>query len=61
MVREFAKYVFGNHGATMIIADPSPDNLRAVRCYQKAGFEAVGPTETPDGVALLMVKKREAP
>ena len=32
-----------------------PENARAIRCYEKAGFRRVGEVDTPDGRALLMV------
>ena len=34
---------------------PSPSNLRAIRCYEKAGFERQGTVTTPDGPAVYMV------
>ena len=33
---------------TKIQTDPSPSNLRAIRCYEKAGFERQGTVTTPD-------------
>ncbi|MEH2505042.1 aminoglycoside 6'-N-acetyltransferase [Bradyrhizobium sp. AZCC 1578] len=44
------------HGAPRIVTDPDPANTRAVRAYEKAGFEKVGMVDTPDGPALLMVR-----
>jgi len=43
-------------GAPRIVTDPDPENARAVRAYQKAGFEKAGMVDTPDGPALLMVR-----
>jgi aminoglycoside 6'-N-acetyltransferase len=43
-------------GAPRIIIDPHPNNARAVRAYEKAGFEKVRMIDTPDGPALLMVR-----
>ncbi len=40
--------------------DPSPSNLRAIRCYEKAGFERQGTVTTPDGPAVYMVQTRQA-
>ncbi|MEH2530630.1 aminoglycoside 6'-N-acetyltransferase [Bradyrhizobium sp. AZCC 1588] len=45
------------NGAPRIVTDPDPANTRAVRAYEKAGFEKVGMVDTPDGPALLMVRK----
>jgi aminoglycoside 6'-N-acetyltransferase len=43
-------------GAPRIITDPDPANARAVRAYEKAGFEKIHLVDTPDGIALLMVR-----
>ena len=43
-------------GVPRIVTDPDPANTRAVRAYQKAGFEKAGMVDTPDGPALLMVR-----
>jgi aminoglycoside 6'-N-acetyltransferase len=44
------------NGAPRIVTDPDPANTRAVRAYQKAGFERAGMVDTLDGPALLMVR-----
>ena len=42
-------------GAPAIGTDPHPDNARAIRAYEKAGFViASAPLDTPWGRALLM-------
>jgi aminoglycoside 6'-N-acetyltransferase len=43
-------------GAPRIVTDPDPANARAIRAYEKAGFEKSGMVDTPDGPALLMVR-----
>lgn len=58
MVRAFVQRLFSDPAVTRIQTDPSPENRRAIRCYEKAGFHAVGEVDTPDGVALLMVCER---
>jgi aminoglycoside 6'-N-acetyltransferase len=45
-------------GTPRIVTDPNPANGRAVRAYEKAGFEKDRMVETPDGPALLMVRNR---
>lgn len=46
-------------GAPAVGTDPHPDNLRAHRAYEKAGFTAVsGPVETRWGRAILMERWR---
>jgi AacA4 family aminoglycoside N(6')-acetyltransferase len=41
-----------------IQTDPDPANLRAIRCYEKAGFAALRTIVTPDGPALYMRRER---
>ena len=43
-------------GAPRVITDPDPANGRAIRAYEKAGFVRDRMVETPDGIALLMVR-----
>lgn len=46
-------------GAPAIGTDPHPDNARAIRAYEKAGFKAVtGPVDTRWGRAILMERRR---
>ena len=45
-------------GLPCVVTDPDPENARAIRAYEKAGFEKRGLVETPDGRALLMVRGR---
>ena len=40
---------------TEVFIDPEPENIRAVRCYEKAGFRTVG-TITDDGAECLLMK-----
>lgn len=60
MVRAFASMLFDDPSATEIRVDPRPENLRAIRCYEKVGFERRGRITTPDGPALMMVLSRPA-
>jgi aminoglycoside 6'-N-acetyltransferase len=43
-------------GVPRMVTDPDPSNARAIRAYEKAGFEKVQLVDTPDGIALLMVR-----
>jgi aminoglycoside 6'-N-acetyltransferase len=43
-------------GLPRMATDPDPENPRAIRAYEKAGFEKVRLVDTPDGIALLMVR-----
>ena len=42
-------------GTPRVVTDPAPTNVRAVRAYEKAGFQKDRLVDTPDGRALLMV------
>jgi aminoglycoside 6'-N-acetyltransferase len=54
-IRAFIGRVLAN-GAPRVITDPDPANARAVRAYEKAGFERVRLVDTSEGTALLMVR-----
>ena len=54
MIRAFVARLFGDPAVTVVQTDPDPANLRAIRCYEAAGFRRVGRVATPDGDALLM-------
>jgi aminoglycoside 6'-N-acetyltransferase len=43
-------------GTPRMVTDPDPNNLRAMRAYENAGFVRVGMVDTPDGPSLLMVR-----
>jgi aminoglycoside 6'-N-acetyltransferase len=43
-------------GTPRVLTDPSPANTRAIRAYEKAGFDSGRVVCTPDGEALLMVR-----
>ncbi|MEO7036130.1 MAG: GNAT family N-acetyltransferase [Polyangiaceae bacterium] len=58
MVRQFVARLFEDTRVTQVQSDPAPDNARAIRAYEKAGFRREGVVTTPDGSALLMVVKR---
>lgn len=58
MVRAFVERLFVDPAVTQVQTDPDPANPRAIRCYVKAGFEAVRELTTPDGAALLMIHPR---
>ena len=54
MIRAFLRKTFEDAAVTVVQTDPSPANIRAIRCYEAAGFARVGIVQTPDGEALLM-------
>lgn len=58
-IRQHVARLFAE-GAPCVVTDPDPDNARAIRAYEKAGFtrdENGGLRETPWGRCLLMVAK----
>ena len=59
LVRAFVDLLLADPAVTRVQVDPAPDNARAIRCYEKAGFRSVGVVDTPDGPALLMRRERE--
>ena len=55
VLQHFIRYFEKEHKVAKWIIDVSPENPRAIRCYEKAGFKRTGPVDTPDGKAELMV------
>lgn len=60
LVRALVETLFKDPEVTKIQTDPSPSNLRAIRCYEKAGFVRQKTVATPDGPAVYMVQTRQA-
>jgi aminoglycoside 6'-N-acetyltransferase len=54
-IRQFVDALLRS-GTPRVVTDPDPANSRAVRAYEKAGFERNRLVDTPDGPALLMVR-----
>jgi aminoglycoside 6'-N-acetyltransferase len=59
-IRAFAQRILAD-GAPRVVIDPDPANVRAIRCYEKAGFRATTVVDTPDGPALLMIRDATQP
>ncbi len=54
-VKEFIKYLKNlEPELTTVIVDPEPDNIAAIRCYEKVGFKNVGLYDTAHGKAQLL-------
>lgn len=60
LVNQFVQRLFRDPAIWKIQVDPDPANLRAIRCYEKAGFHRVETITTPDGPVLLMALERPA-
>lgn len=62
MMKEFIQFLFQNPLIKKIITEADPNNLRAKRCYEKAGFHEMGIIDTPDGKSILMaILKKDKP
>ena len=60
LVRALVELLFSDTAVTKIQTDPAPNNHRAIRCYEKAGFMQEKLITTPDGPAVYMVQTRQA-
>jgi AacA4 family aminoglycoside N(6')-acetyltransferase len=58
LVRALVDLIFSDPHVTKVQTDPAPNNPRAIRCYEKAGFRKVKIVATPDGPALYMIQDR---
>jgi aminoglycoside 6'-N-acetyltransferase len=54
-IRAFVEELLAS-GTPRVLTDPDPQNARAVRAYEKAGFRKDRVVDTPDGAALLMTR-----
>lgn len=55
-----AEFIFGEMGAECCVADPSADNLRSLRMFEKCGFQREFCSESPDGrQTVVVVLERE--
>jgi aminoglycoside 6'-N-acetyltransferase len=54
-IRAFADSLLTS-GAPRVVIDPDPANMRAIRAYERAGFCRDRIVDTPEGLALLMVR-----
>lgn len=58
MLGQFVEHLF-EEGAPRVVIDPHPENVRAVRAYEKAGFRRLGERDTPFGRVLLMARDND--
>lgn len=55
-IQQFIIFLCQQHPSIKkIITEVDPHNLRAKRCYEKAGFQSLGMIDTPDGPAIKLV------
>jgi aminoglycoside 6'-N-acetyltransferase len=57
LIRQFSDRLLRSD-TPRVVTDPDPQNGRAVRAYEKAGFMRDRIVATPDGPALLMIRNR---
>ena len=58
LVRALVELLFTDPAVSKVQTDPAPNNLRAVHCYEKAGFIQERVITTPDGPAVYMTQNR---
>ncbi|CAN5284022.1 GNAT family N-acetyltransferase [soil metagenome] len=54
LLSQFINWLQEKEKFRKIWIDPSPENERAIRCYEKAGFKKRGLITTPAGKAMMM-------
>jgi len=42
----------------LVVVDPNHDNIRAIRCFEKSGFEQSDYSENPGYVIMLKYTKK---
>lgn len=55
-IRMFVEMIARMHQPTAIILDPSPENSRAIKCYEKAGFRHYETRRTAEGRLAHMMR-----
>lgn len=55
VLQEFVEYVKAHHKAIFISIDPTPDNIRAIKSYQKSGFNIIQEFEIDGNIHVLMM------
>ena len=53
-IQLFVEMIVRERKPTSIIIDPSPENKRAIRCYEKAGFKYYETRAGEEGLAYMM-------
>lgn len=55
-IKIFIELIKRRHSPKTIILDPSPDNKRAIRCYEKVGFKYYETKLVEDGKTAYMMR-----
>jgi len=56
LIKQMTNELLGRPEINLLITDPHPDNLAAIRCYENAGFVKVKLMKSSDGPIQLMEK-----
>lgn len=54
-IKMFIEWIIEKHRPAFIILDPSPENKRAICCYEKVGFKHYETTKTEEGNFVYMM------
>lgn len=60
-IRIFVEMIIEAHQPSAVILDPSPDNQRAIRCYEKVGFQHYETREAEEGGLAYMMRLENRP
>ena len=60
-IKMFVRMIVDKHAPPFIILDPSPENKRAVRCYEKVGFRHYETKIAGGGVLAYMMRLEISP
>ena len=55
-IKMFVEMIMREHAPASIILDPSPENKRAIRCYEKVGFRYYETKEGEEGGLAYMMR-----
>ena len=55
-IAQFLQMILESHSPRRIVTDPSPDNARAIRCYEKVGFRHYETAEDDSGKLAYMME-----
>ncbi len=55
-IKMFIKLITRQHKPKVIVLDPSPDNKRAIRCYEKVGFKHYETKKTAEGKSVYFMR-----
>lgn len=56
VIKMFVDMIVREHHPTNLILDPSPENKRAIRCYEKVSFKHYETRQTEDGHLAYMMR-----